>query len=633
VNPNPSFLRALAIGTCATLSLAGCGGGGDSGASGTGSGTGTGTSGTTYTVGGTVSGLAGTLALQLNGGTALSVTADGNFVFPTAVSGGTVYQVTIQTQPSGQTCVVGNASGNALANVSSVTVNCAAEKYTVGGTVSGLNGTVVLRNNGGDSLTVTTNGAFQFATAVTSFQLYSVTVGTQPAGQTCWVINGYAYSTVPVTNVEVRCAATIANATVGGGVTGLSSTGLVLRLSRNGTVAETLSALAVGATSFAFTTNLATGDAYVVSVATQPSSPRQNCTVANGTGYIGSASVGGVQVSCTTEFYTLGGRINVAGGGTLAAGLVLQNNLGDDLAVPVAASSFTFATPLTSPSTYAVSVKQQPAGQTCTLAAAQGVVIAGANISNVALDCVANALLTPLNGLYRVSVGGNALRGYLGLAADGTFLYGLHQESASCNSGTSNTNGNGVEYGVYHWDAATGAFRVVVAAVDTTDKCGLAGGGMLAQGALNSGAGGVLSGTLALPTGSSNVTLTPVASTTGQLLGGWTADRLGFVVYGSDSSLFSATSQVFQNTPGPLPGIEDGCLAGAVVTAATGAYTVNLGSGCSLGGGLGAVDTNGSAGWSASAGVSTTFEVSGDALVTRTGTQAAVATRRIASPN
>src|SRR5215475_3478862 len=54
---------------------------------------------------------------------------------------------------------------------------------TIGGTVSGLaTGTsVVLQNNGGDSLTITANGAFTFKTAVTGpTDAYKVTVLTQP---------------------------------------------------------------------------------------------------------------------------------------------------------------------------------------------------------------------------------------------------------------------------------------------------------------------------------------------------------------------------------------------------------------------------------------------------------------------
>ncbi|HDZ87236.1 MAG TPA: hypothetical protein ENH38_01280, partial [Nitrospirae bacterium] len=78
--------------------------------------------------------------------------------------------------------------------------------YTAGGTVSGLTGTMILQNNGGDDLAITSNGAFTFSTAVADGSGYSVTVKTQPAGQTCFVTNGSGtVSGADVTDVAVGC--------------------------------------------------------------------------------------------------------------------------------------------------------------------------------------------------------------------------------------------------------------------------------------------------------------------------------------------------------------------------------------------------------------------------------------------
>ena len=55
--------------------------------------------------------------------------------------------------------------------------------YTIRGKVSGLSGTVVLNDNGGDNLTVTANGSFAFPTQLASGAAYAVTVKTQPSGQ------------------------------------------------------------------------------------------------------------------------------------------------------------------------------------------------------------------------------------------------------------------------------------------------------------------------------------------------------------------------------------------------------------------------------------------------------------------
>lgn len=82
----------------------------------------------TYTIGGTVSGLnGGTVKLLLNGGSELSVSADGAFSFPTQASN---YVVTIGAQPTNVTCSVANGSGTATANVTNVSVTCAATPTT-----------------------------------------------------------------------------------------------------------------------------------------------------------------------------------------------------------------------------------------------------------------------------------------------------------------------------------------------------------------------------------------------------------------------------------------------------------------------------------------------------------------------
>ncbi len=79
--------------------------------------------------------------------------------------------------------------------------------YTVGGDVSGLTGTVLLRNNGGDDLSVSADGSFTFTTALADGATYEVAVGTQPSGQTCTVSNGTGtIAGADVTDVAVTCA-------------------------------------------------------------------------------------------------------------------------------------------------------------------------------------------------------------------------------------------------------------------------------------------------------------------------------------------------------------------------------------------------------------------------------------------
>ncbi len=160
-----------------------------------------------YTIGGTVSGLSGTVVLQNNGGDDRTITADGAFTFATALADGSGYNVTVKTQPAGQTCTVSKNTGTISgADVTDVTVTCSVDTYTVGGTVSGLSGTVALQNNGGDDLTISADGAFTFSTAIADGSDYSVTVKTQPSGQSCFVPNGSGtVSGANVTDVTMNC--------------------------------------------------------------------------------------------------------------------------------------------------------------------------------------------------------------------------------------------------------------------------------------------------------------------------------------------------------------------------------------------------------------------------------------------
>ena len=79
----------------------------------------------TYSVGGSVSGLSGTLVLQDNGGDDLDLGSDGPFVFSTAVGDGAGYDVTVESAPSDEICTTADAAGTvASANVTTVTITC-----------------------------------------------------------------------------------------------------------------------------------------------------------------------------------------------------------------------------------------------------------------------------------------------------------------------------------------------------------------------------------------------------------------------------------------------------------------------------------------------------------------------------
>ena len=118
-----------------------------------------------YSVGGTVSGLSsGALVLQNNGGDDLLINQSGSedisFNFPGKMSSGASYDVSVKIQPNTQTCSINKGSGTVNGRVSDLAVVCSSESFTVGGSISGLSGTVILQNNGGDDLALSTNGEF-----------------------------------------------------------------------------------------------------------------------------------------------------------------------------------------------------------------------------------------------------------------------------------------------------------------------------------------------------------------------------------------------------------------------------------------------------------------------------------------
>jgi len=86
------------------------------------------------------------------------------------------------------------------------TLNDPPARYSVGGNITGLIGSVTLLNNGGNAFRASSNGGFAFTNTLTAGS-YNVTVGAQPRGQTCLVTNGSGtVSNANVTNISVSCS-------------------------------------------------------------------------------------------------------------------------------------------------------------------------------------------------------------------------------------------------------------------------------------------------------------------------------------------------------------------------------------------------------------------------------------------
>jgi hypothetical protein len=255
-----------------------------------------------YSINVHVTGLLGTgLVLQNNGGDDLLISMNGNFNFPTKLLTGIDYSITILNQPSSPTqiCSVSSGTGRVnYADVTTIVVNCNSNAYTISVNVSGLVGSgFVLRNNGGDDLSITTNGSATFATALPPASLYGITVHNQPntPAQTCTVTSGSG--SMPASNLTgIAIACTTNTFSLGGNITGFSPIGfssdLILYEENSG---QTIS-IPPNSTNYSFATGILPNDNYVVRVNVQPNYPF-TCSLENASGTI-SNNVSNINVKC-----------------------------------------------------------------------------------------------------------------------------------------------------------------------------------------------------------------------------------------------------------------------------------------------------------------------------------------------
>lgn len=340
----------------------------------------------TFTVGGTVTGLQGSgLVLTNNGGDNLTIAGNGPFQFPTMLASGASYSVAVRTNPSNpaQSCAVTNAAGTLSgASIANITVTCMTNRFTIGGSISGLAGArLQLRLNNEPVLDVPAGAtSFTFASLLASGTSYVVRVTRNPSNpaQECDVRDDVASGRVAnanITNVVITCATR--DFSIGGTVSGLQGSGLVLQ--KNGT--DDIAIASNGR--FTFQTQQASATDYAVTVRTQPVNPSQTCTIARGTGKVGSGDVTNVAVTCAVNTFAIGGTVT----GLLGSGLVLSNNGGDDLHVN-ADGTFQFGKKVASGAGFSVAVRTQPNNptQACTVGSPSGTV-GSSDVTTVVVSC------------------------------------------------------------------------------------------------------------------------------------------------------------------------------------------------------------------------------------------------------
>jgi hypothetical protein len=178
--------------------------------------------------------------------------------------------------------------------------------FTIGGHVTGLvqNG-LVLNTNGMDvavnppASSVNTSPAtapsvlYSFPKQLEYGEEYLVTVKTNPAHQNCTVNQFYQQDTAGrLASIDIPVDCVLNQFLIGGTISGLTADGLQLT---NGTDGGTVVA-AKDATSFTFAAPVVYGNTYGVTVLKQPTG--LFCSVTNGAGTMGDATVTNIAVNC-----------------------------------------------------------------------------------------------------------------------------------------------------------------------------------------------------------------------------------------------------------------------------------------------------------------------------------------------
>jgi hypothetical protein len=269
-----------------------------------------------YKISVAVTGLTGTLVVTDSKNSNLTFTKNTTETFGIAYASGSTYTVTVETQPTGQTCTLGsNSSGTITSNIT-VTATCVTNAtYTISVAVTGLTGTLVVQDNTGAALTFTTNNTQTFSNTYTSGATYSVTVQTQPAGQTCTLSSNASGTITSNITVTATCAATTYSLSVS--VSGLSGT-VVMQDDQGQTLTFTSN------NTQTFSNTYANGATYTVSVTSQPTD--QSCIPTYSTATINANTT--IMATCATgatrAMGTVSDATSIACQGTLRNGVCQQ---------------------------------------------------------------------------------------------------------------------------------------------------------------------------------------------------------------------------------------------------------------------------------------------------------------------
>lgn len=213
--------------------------------------------------------------------------------FPAALAWESTYDVRVTTAPLGRACAVDGGVGVVLGTTTRPQVACTRQRFTVGGSVSGLDGGgLVLFEAATQQQTAPASGAtgFQFPAPIEWDTAISVGITGQPTMQFCTLDGGARLVRSNITDLDIACRR---GAPVSGLVRNLRGTGLLLaERGTNQTVSISPDGGVVG---FQFPFVVPEGDLLELVVTTQPAG--QTCRVEAPSAPV-AGPVGSVLLTC-----------------------------------------------------------------------------------------------------------------------------------------------------------------------------------------------------------------------------------------------------------------------------------------------------------------------------------------------
>lgn len=331
------------------------------------------------TIGGLVDGLDlrfGSLALVL-GTEALTVSANGSFVFAGLVDEGSAWSVSLQRTPAEQRCELENASGIATrVPVDTVRVHCVTKTATLSGVASGVDRQgLSLRERVSQQVLLlpVDAGAFSFPTPLSYGAPFDVAIDTLPLGRVCGLDGG-----VGVVNgtegLELSCA--LRREPLSVELVGVD-VGQVL-------ITEVVSNQSftpqAGADAGRFLAPLPWDAPFDVRVVA-PAGSGRTCVVDGGVGVVQGPLPSPV-VSCVKQRFDVGGTVS-----GLDAGLVVlrEQTTAQQVTIGAQATSFRLPNQVEWDTPLSLVVATQPATRFCVLDG--GTRVVRSNVTDVALSC------------------------------------------------------------------------------------------------------------------------------------------------------------------------------------------------------------------------------------------------------